>query len=156
MTWVRNLWPFTGEGFLAYHTYCETRCPFRMVKHLWGSTTVTFDLFSNGAETIYFYDLRLSRMGFEHPNFRMRGERSNRLRHQCCFDASMNYRWTYILLLLHSALQLLNVKKITSDTEFLKQNVEHCMTSIRVSTRCISFKRKVWKSTDTRCWGGAF
>ena len=29
-----------------------------------------------------FYDLGLSRLGFEHPIFRMRGKRSNRLRHR--------------------------------------------------------------------------
>lgn len=33
-----------------------------------------------GAVTIYFYDLVLSQLGFEHPSFRFGGERSNRLR----------------------------------------------------------------------------
>ena len=38
--------------------------------------------FSRGAVTAWFYDLDLSRLGFEHPTFRMRGKRSNRLRHR--------------------------------------------------------------------------
>ena len=36
----------------------------------------------NGTVTICLYDLGLSRLGFELPTFRMRGERSNRLRHR--------------------------------------------------------------------------
>ena len=37
--------------------------------------------FSSGAVTTCFYDLVLSWLNFEHPTFRMRGERSNPLRH---------------------------------------------------------------------------
>ena len=36
----------------------------------------------NGTVTICLYDLGLLRLGFELPTFRMRGERSNRLRHR--------------------------------------------------------------------------
>ena len=32
--------------------------------------------------TTCFYDLGLSRLGFEHPTFRLRGQRSNPLRHR--------------------------------------------------------------------------
>ena len=35
-----------------------------------------------GTVTIYFYDLVLSQLGFEHLTFRLRGERSNPLRHR--------------------------------------------------------------------------
>ena len=38
--------------------------------------------FSSGAVTTCFYDLVLSWLNFEHPTFRMRGERSNPLRHR--------------------------------------------------------------------------
>ena len=38
--------------------------------------------FSSGAVTTCFYDLYLSRLGFEHPTFRLRGERSSLLRHR--------------------------------------------------------------------------
>ena len=38
--------------------------------------------FFGWAVTICFNDLGLSRLGFEHPTFRLRGERSNRLRHR--------------------------------------------------------------------------
>ena len=37
--------------------------------------------FSSGAVTTCFYDLVLSRLNFEHPTFRLQGERSNPLRH---------------------------------------------------------------------------
>ena len=37
---------------------------------------------SSGAVITCFYDLGLSRLGFEHPTFRLRGLRSNRLRHR--------------------------------------------------------------------------
>ena len=47
--------------------------------HLRGSVTLTF---SSGAVTICFYDLGLLRLKFEHPTFRLRGERSNPLRHR--------------------------------------------------------------------------
>ena len=36
-----------------------------------------------GAVTTCFNDLGLSRLGFEHPTFRMRGEHCNRLPHRC-------------------------------------------------------------------------
>ena len=36
----------------------------------------------SGAVTTCFYDLRLPRLGFKHPTFRLRGERSNLLRHR--------------------------------------------------------------------------
>ena len=39
--------------------------------------------FSSGADTTCFYDLGLSRLGFEHPAFRFRGQCSNPVRH-CC------------------------------------------------------------------------
>ena len=37
---------------------------------------------SNGAVTACFYDLGLSRLEFEHPTFRLQGERSSLLRHR--------------------------------------------------------------------------
>ena len=38
--------------------------------------------FSSGAVTTCFYDLGLSGLGLEYPAFRLRGQRSNRLRHR--------------------------------------------------------------------------
>ena len=38
--------------------------------------------FSSGAVATCFYDLGLSRLGFEHPMFRLRGKHSNPLRHR--------------------------------------------------------------------------
>ena len=31
LTYARHLWPFSSEGSLAYHTYCDTGHPFIMV-----------------------------------------------------------------------------------------------------------------------------
>ena len=43
-------------------------------------TLTPFWAFSSGTVTICFYDLGLSRLGFEHPNFRLWGQRSNPIR----------------------------------------------------------------------------
>ena len=51
---------------LLSHTFCDTGHPFTMPS-VW--------------QWSCFYDLCLSRLGFEHLTFRMRGERTNRLRH---------------------------------------------------------------------------
>ena len=47
----------------------------------WGFVSVP-TCYDRLAVTTCFYDLGLSRFGFGHPTFRMRGERSNRLRHR--------------------------------------------------------------------------
>ena len=43
--------------------------------------------------TTCFYDLHLSRLGFEHPTFRLRGQRSNPLRHRRSDNNSKCYEW---------------------------------------------------------------
>ena len=55
--------------------------------HLRGPVTPTpfCSAFSSGAVTICFNEVFLSRSGFEHPIFRMRGERSTWLRHRRSF-----------------------------------------------------------------------
>ena len=52
--------------------------------HLWGPVTLTPIAIAEGlavavsrAVTTWFYNLGLSRLGFEHPTFRLRGERSS-------------------------------------------------------------------------------
>ena len=57
---IRLLW--LSPRIRDTHTYCQA--------------------FSRGAVTTCFYDLGLSRLGFEHPTFRLRGERSNPLPHR--------------------------------------------------------------------------
>ena len=47
--------------------------------------------------TTYFYDLGLSRLRFEHPNFRLRGQCSNPLRHRRglkLLSCIMNKKWS--------------------------------------------------------------
>ena len=83
LAFARHSWLLSSEGSLAYHTYCDTGYPFIMVisedpwQHTYGRAL------SSGAVTTCFYDLGLSRLGFEHRTFRLRGERSSSLRH-CC------------------------------------------------------------------------
>ena len=51
---------------------------------MYRGTQTNYRAFSSGAVTTCFYDLGLSRRGFEHPTFRLRGQRSNPLRHNRC------------------------------------------------------------------------
>ena len=83
-----QFWPMLGThghsawGFfnLACHTYCDTQpfiCSFQRTLD-----THTFCRpFDSGAVPTCFYDLGLSRLGFENPTFRMRDKRSNLLHH---------------------------------------------------------------------------
>ena len=73
-------WPLSSEGSFACHTYCDTGHPFIMI--------ISEDLchwhampINSGGVTTCLNDLGLSRLGFKHPTFRLRGERSNLLRH---------------------------------------------------------------------------
>ena len=73
---AHHLWPLSSEGSLACHTYCNTVHPFKMVisEDPWHSHLLPHPIaFGIGDVTTYFND-----SGFEHPTFRLRGERSNR------------------------------------------------------------------------------
>ena len=78
-TYARDSWPLTSECSLACHTYCDAASVYN--GHLRESMTPTpiAKRFSRGAAMTCFYDLGLSRLGFEYPTFRLRGERSNPL-----------------------------------------------------------------------------
>ena len=45
----------------------------------------------SGGVTTCFYDLGLSRLGIEHPTFRLQGERSNTLRHRRGLKADLKF-----------------------------------------------------------------
>ena len=81
-TYARHSWPFSSEGFLACHTYCDTGHPSIIVisEDPWHSHVLP--RVGSRAVTTCFYDLGLSRLGFKHPSFRLRGERSNPMRHR--------------------------------------------------------------------------
>ena len=82
LTYARHLWPLSSEGSFACHIYCDTGHPFIVVISEDPADTHTYCLaFGRGVVTICF-NLGLSRLGFEHPTFRLRGERSNSLRHR--------------------------------------------------------------------------
>ena len=78
LTYGRHSWPFSSEGSLACHTYCDTEHPFIMVisEDPWDS-----HLMPSVLQWSCLNDLRLSRLGFVHPTFRLRSEYSKPLRH---------------------------------------------------------------------------
>ena len=79
LTYARHAWPLNSEGSKPTVT--------RNMR-LWCSSPRTRDThtycraFGNGAVTTCLNDLGLLRLGFDHPTFRLRRERSNRLRHR--------------------------------------------------------------------------
>ena len=86
LTYARHSWPFSSEGSLACHTNSSART----------SDTLTYcRAFGSGVVTTCFYDLRPSWLGFDHPTFRLRSERSNPLRH-----AAVNHALTLYLVLM--------------------------------------------------------
>ena len=94
LIYARHSWPLSSEGSLACHTYSDTGRPF-----IWSSSrardTHTYcRAFDSGAVTAYLYDLGLSRLGFEHPTFRLRGERFSALRYRRGhFNMNCSYAW---------------------------------------------------------------
>ena len=69
------------EGSLACHICCDTMHQFIVVisEDLWHTYCRAF---SSGAVTTCFYDLGLSRLGFEHTTFSSRGQHSSTLCHR--------------------------------------------------------------------------
>ena len=63
--------------FTVTHLYCDKGHPFIMVIFEDPDTHTYCRAFSSGTATTCFYELGLSRLGFEHPTFRLRGQRSN-------------------------------------------------------------------------------
>ena len=84
LTYARCLWSLSSEGSLVCHTYYDTGHP--LIKVISEDPWHSHLLPSVGreADTTCFCDLGLSRLGFEHPTFRLLGDRSNPLRHRCC------------------------------------------------------------------------
>ena len=76
--WYRHSCPFSSEGSLTCHTYCDTGQSF-FNDHLWGSVILTpvAERQAIVAVTTFLKDQGLFRPGIEHLRIsRMRGERS--------------------------------------------------------------------------------
>ena len=71
------------SGSLMSHTYCDTVHLYIMVisENPWHSPQAYCRVFISEYVTTCFIDLPLSRLGFEHPATRMRGEHYNRMWH---------------------------------------------------------------------------
>ena len=82
LTYARHSWLLSSEGSLACHTHCDTGLPFIMVisEDPWHSHLLP-NVWQWSCH-YRFYDVGLSRLGFENPTFRLRGQRSNSLRHR--------------------------------------------------------------------------
>ena len=76
-SFARHSWPLSSEGSIACLTYCDTGHSFLMVisEDPWHSHLLP-SVWQWGCHYLFFFDLGLSRLGFEHPIFRLRGERS--------------------------------------------------------------------------------
>ena len=70
MTGARYSWQLGSEGSLASLTYCEKGHPFIIVMSEDPIQSNLCQSFSSVTVTNYFYDLGLSRLGFQHPTFR--------------------------------------------------------------------------------------
>ena len=83
LTSVRHSRQLSIEGSLKRHTYCDTGHTFIMVfsEDPWLSHLLP-SVWQWSCHMSVFYDLGLSRLGFEHPTFRLRCKRSNPLRHR--------------------------------------------------------------------------
>ena len=79
LTYARHLWPLNNEGSFACHTYCDMGHPFitGISEDPWHSHRA----FGSGSVTTGSKALDLWRLGFEHPTFRLRDERSKPLHH---------------------------------------------------------------------------
>ena len=75
LTHARHLWPLSSKGSLVCHTNCDTGQPFIMAI---SETSRPMPSVWQGSCRHLFQ--RLSRLVFEHPSFRLQGERSNQLR----------------------------------------------------------------------------
>ena len=81
-TYAWHLWPLRSEGSSACHTFCDTGLPFIMVisENPWHSHLM-LTVWQWSCHYL-FNDLRLLRLEFEHPTFRLHDERSNPLHHR--------------------------------------------------------------------------
>ena len=75
----------SSEGYLACHTYCYTGHQYTIVISADSDTHTFCRAFSSGSVITCINHIGLSQLRFENPIFRIRGERSNRLRNRRCF-----------------------------------------------------------------------
>ena len=82
LSYAQHSWPLSSEGSLACHTYYDTGQPFMMVisEDPWHSHLLPS--FWQWSCHYLFLRLRSTVAGIRTPNFRLRGERSNRLSHR--------------------------------------------------------------------------
>ena len=96
LTYPRHLRPLSRKGSLACHTNCDTRHPFIMVisEDPWHSHLLP----SVWQWSCNYHYLGLSRLEFEHPTFRLRGQRFNPLRQRGGLMSKLfqKYKWNVL------------------------------------------------------------
>ena len=76
LNYTRHSLPLSSGGSFTCHTYGDTGHPFLRSSPRTRDIRTRCRAFGSGTVTTCFSDLGLSRPGFEHPTFRLRGERS--------------------------------------------------------------------------------
>ena len=74
-TYIWRLRPLGNWGSLTCHTYCDTGHPFLRSSPRTRTIHTCCRAFGSGTVTTCYNEFGLSWPGFEHPNFRQRGER---------------------------------------------------------------------------------
>ena len=102
----------SSEGSLACHTYClKLSSPRTRDTHAYRRA------FGSEAVTTSYNNLDLLRLGFEHPTFRMRGERSNLLRHRRGLRSQVHVTNRIIIFIANALLfwRISRVSKLMTD-----------------------------------------
>ena len=77
LIYTRHSWQLSKKGSTACHTFCDTGTSVYNDHLQRTPDTHTYcRAFRSGAVTTLFYDLGLSRLGFEHPTFCIQGKRT--------------------------------------------------------------------------------
>ena len=94
LTYARHSWPLSSEGLSVPHLLRHGTSIYN--GHVGGPVTLIhyYRAFGSGAVTTCFYNLCLSRPGFEHPTFHLRGERFNS-RNRRGVNTCILLTWTY-------------------------------------------------------------
>ena len=129
LTNARHSKPLSSEGSLACHCYCDTGIRLKWSSPRTRDTHTYCRRLCSGAVTTCFYELRLSRLGFEHPTFRLLDQSSHVLHNRRCpkyvksihknaqlhkhpyFPSSLTYLWIIQILTLfaqHSPFRVFN------------------------------------------------
>ena len=128
LTYSRHSWPLNSEDSLACCTATPTVT--RDIRLLWSSPRTRYTLtycraFGSGDVTTCFYELGLSRLGYEHPSFHWRDWRST----HCATAAVHSYVVTSYSKVSNIRISLAKAKYIEKENVHL--NARFSLTSFK-------------------------